>query len=76
MTKHVTVVVLDHPVFAALSSIVEEREFAKKRDALKHSRDLMGVYLDKQYTIVCQESPFDLNRYIGILGEVRDERYY
>lgn len=76
MKKHVTVVILDHPVFAALSSVVEKKEFTKERDALKHSRDLMDVYLDKHYTIVCQESPFDLNRYIGVLGEMREERYY
>ncbi len=73
MKQFVTVVILEHPEFAGLSSVIEERNFNTMDAARKHSSNLLRVYRGEQYTFVSKEAPFVLDDYISMLVLEREE---
>ena len=74
--KFVAVVVLEHPIFAALSSVVDQKEFDTIEEARQHSSSLLEVYRGEQYAIISKEAPFVLDDYIKVLATERTESGY
>jgi len=74
--KFVAVVVLEHPIFAALSSVVDQKEFDTIEGARQHSSNLLEVYRGEQYALISKEAPCVLDDYIKVLATERTEGGY
>jgi hypothetical protein len=74
--KFVAVVVLEHPTFAALSSVVDQKEFDTIEGARQHSSNLLEVYRGDQYALISMASPFILDDYVRVLATERMESGY
>lgn len=74
--KYVTVVVLNHPVYAALSSVLDEAEFNTREESREHLDELQKVYQGSQYALISMASPFVLDDYIKVLATERMEGSY
>ena len=67
-------VVLEHPTFAHLSSVVFQETSLDKPRALKLYRELCDIYIDRQYSVVCGAKPFSLEYHSEILAGMREEK--
>jgi len=64
--KFVAVVVLEHPIYAALASVVDQEEFDTIEEAREHSSNLLEA----------KEAPFVLDDYTKMLATERTESGY
>lgn len=74
--KHVTVVVLKHPTYAGLSSVIDETDFDSREESREHLNKLREIYRGKQYALISMASPFVLDDYIRVLATERMEGSY
>jgi len=74
--KHITVVVLKHPEYAALSSIIDKAEFDSREESRDHLDRLREVYRGDQYALISMASPFVLDDYVRVLATERMEGSY
>ena len=74
--KHVTVVVLKHPIYAALSSVIDEAEFNTREESREHLDKLREVYRGDQYALISMASAFVLDDYVRVLATERMEGSY
>ena len=69
---HQITVVLEHPLYCDLSSIILQEEFEKYHDALLCYRDLCDMYTEGHYAVVYDsDREFSLSKYNDLLQEMR-----
>jgi hypothetical protein len=73
MMNHQITVVLEHPRYCELSSVIMQREFEKYNDALVFYRGLCDLYTDGHYAVVYDtEEKFSIDKYNELLREMRE----
>jgi len=69
---HMITVVLDHPQYCELSSIIFQKDFKRYQDAWVCYRDLCDFYIEGHYTVVYDiDKDFHLEEYNVLLREMR-----
>jgi len=66
-------VVLEHPDYADLSSIIFQEKFGENYPALRCWHELAAIYSDGHYSVCLDDLDFDLGRHNELLREQRHE---
>ena len=71
---HQITVVLEHPSYCDLSSIVLQKEFEKYADACVYYRGMCAMYTQGYYAVVYNtEEPFSIDKYNVLLRKMREK---
>jgi hypothetical protein len=72
---HQITVVLEHPSYCDLSSIILQEEFERYADACVYYRGMCDMYTQGYYAVVYNiEEPFNIDKYNVLLGEMRNNQ--
>ena len=66
-------VVLEHPTYSDLSSVILQEHFEFRHSALKCYHGLSSIYIEGHYSVVIESGKeFNLNEYNDILRRMRE----
>ncbi len=72
---HQITVVLEHPSYCDLSSLILQEEFEKYADACVYYRGMCDTYTQGYYAVVySMEEPFSIDKYNVLLREMRNNQ--
>ena len=72
---HQITVVLEHPSYCDLSSIILQEEFERYADACVYYRGMCDMYTQGYYAVVYNiEEPFNIDKYNVLFGEMRNNQ--